>query len=289
MGLKEDLTGKTFGYLYVINRVENDRFGHSRWYCKCLKCGNTKIVKSEYLIHGITKSCGCLFLETVTVHGLSANRAANSYYSLCSRCYNKNDKDYSDYGGRDIGVCTNWRDPNRIPEGKTIDVEGLKEFVRWSYEEGGFYDQPKDTPFKERLTIERKDPNGNYCPENCEWIPQYRQSRNRRNVKQYIYDGEETLTYGEFEWKYNINPGIIHSRKSSNYSDDAIVYQAKHSELNIRYNKHATYPYVNKDGFGVLIPTINNKFFKERENKNNTWKWELVINYNYSDIRLMSE
>lgn len=47
------------------------------------------------------------------------------------------------------------------------------------------------------LTIERKDVNGNYEPDNCEFIPRPKQSRNRRNTPHITYLGESKT---RFEW-----------------------------------------------------------------------------------------
>jgi hypothetical protein len=55
---KYDLTGRTFGRLKVIKRLEN--INRKRvWLCKC-ECGNDKIVSTSALLSGTTKSCGCL-------------------------------------------------------------------------------------------------------------------------------------------------------------------------------------------------------------------------------------
>lgn len=57
-----DLTGKKFGKWVVICRVTNDRFGQTRWLCKC-DCGKEKEVARRSLLSGESKSCGCSFRE----------------------------------------------------------------------------------------------------------------------------------------------------------------------------------------------------------------------------------
>ena len=52
-----DLTGRTFGYLTVLERVENDG-RRVMWKCSCL-CGGEVVVNSASLINGSTTSCGC--------------------------------------------------------------------------------------------------------------------------------------------------------------------------------------------------------------------------------------
>lgn len=61
MGRAEDLTGRVFGRLTVIERAEN-RSGRACWLCKC-ECGNVKSYYANHLKKGSTKSCGCLAQE----------------------------------------------------------------------------------------------------------------------------------------------------------------------------------------------------------------------------------
>lgn len=63
MGKFIDLTGKRFGRLTVIKRVENGKHGHSRYLCDC-GCGVEKIVCGDNLRNGGTRSCGCLNTES---------------------------------------------------------------------------------------------------------------------------------------------------------------------------------------------------------------------------------
>ena len=57
----DDLTGKRFGILTVIERVELDEsgFGFGKWKCQC-DCGNIKLADGYYLKKGMITSCGCL-------------------------------------------------------------------------------------------------------------------------------------------------------------------------------------------------------------------------------------
>lgn len=57
--LSQDLTGKTFGKLTVLEPTEQ-RINHNiAWKCKC-DCGNICIVPTNHLVTGNTQSCGCL-------------------------------------------------------------------------------------------------------------------------------------------------------------------------------------------------------------------------------------
>lgn len=64
MGKLNDLTGKDFGLLHVVKRVEDRKKGRPMWLCEC-KCGNTAVISSISLTKPDgTKSCGCLRHKT---------------------------------------------------------------------------------------------------------------------------------------------------------------------------------------------------------------------------------
>ena len=84
-----------------------------------------------------------------------------------NRCENKNSKDYKDYGGRGITICDEWKND-------------FVEFLYWSLKHG----------WENGLSIERKDVNGNYCPENCCYIPLSEQPKNRTCTTRIEFNGE---------------------------------------------------------------------------------------------------
>jgi hypothetical protein len=62
----QDLTGKKFGRLLVIKRVNKPKeksAAGTYWLCKC-DCGNEKTANNHDLVHGDTTSCGCKRHET---------------------------------------------------------------------------------------------------------------------------------------------------------------------------------------------------------------------------------
>lgn len=109
-------------------------------------------------------------------HGLSKTRIYRTYAHMKDRCFNKNDKAYKHYGGRGITICPEWLGEN-----------GFINFYNWAIE----------NEYNDNLTIERKDVNGNYCPENCCWISFKKQMANRTNQNIIEYNGE---THYLTEW-----------------------------------------------------------------------------------------
>jgi len=57
----KDLTGQKFGKLTATKRTEEKKGGAYLWNCKC-DCGNPKKARSDCLLNGGVKSCGCLFI-----------------------------------------------------------------------------------------------------------------------------------------------------------------------------------------------------------------------------------
>lgn len=97
-------------------------------------------------------------------------RIHNIYHKIKRRCYNEKEPRYKDYGGRGIVMCDEWLNP----------VDGFDKFVDWAFANG----------YRDDLTIERIDVNGNYCPENCKWITLKEQGFNQRRTLWVDYKGE---------------------------------------------------------------------------------------------------
>lgn len=156
MGVLKDLTNHQFGNWTVLEYA-----GNSYWKCKC-KCGNIKNVKGATLKNGTSKGCGCRFYK----HGKEGTKIYRLWSHMKERCYYEKYKNYADYGRRGIKVCDEWLE--------------AKTFIDWALENG----------YKEGLTLDRIDVNGNYEPSNCRFVTNKEQQRNKRNSRFVEIEGE---------------------------------------------------------------------------------------------------
>jgi hypothetical protein len=114
------------------------------------------------LTSGRSTSCGCATY-------LSKQPVGKIWDGIKSRCYTVTDKRYKNYGGRGIKMCLSWKNSREA-------------FVNWALKTG----------YKKGMTIERKNNDKGYSPENCCWIPLEEQNRNKRNTAWVIYKGKKT-------------------------------------------------------------------------------------------------
>lgn len=202
--------GTRFTRLLVVNKVSGKR---SLYHCVC-DCGKELDVYGCRLKSGHTKSCGCLnddvrkfsIGKRSLKHGMTNTILYSKYCSMKGRCFNPNYQYYSRYGGRGISICHEW-------------LDSFESFAKWAYENG--FDDSK-TGYEQ--TLDRIDNNKDYCPENCRWIDQKEQVKNRSITTHIIYNGED-LNYTEFSRKYGIgNDTFVRRRFEKGQSPEQIIH-----------------------------------------------------------------
>lgn len=151
--------------------------GHCSVWCRC-QCGTERIVIIRNLRENRSKSCGCFsfeqFKKRSVHHGKTRTKIYRAWRNILTRCYYKNSNQFSNYGGRGITVCERW-----------MKFEN-------------FYADMGDPP-SDKHQIDRIDVDGNYCPENCRWLTQKEQLKNKTNTVHIIIDGQKVGLLDECE------------------------------------------------------------------------------------------
>lgn len=170
-----DMTGLRLGRLTVIGRADSIA-GKAAWLCRC-DCGKETVVRGYSLRNGDTQSCGCLHEEIIArgnfVHGASRSRLYGIWSTMKARCSNPNQDYFYRYGERKISVCEEW--------------QTFEPFYEWAMANG----------YREDLTIDRMNNDGDYCPDNCRWATRKEQANNTSKTIHITYGGE---THTLSEW-----------------------------------------------------------------------------------------
>ena len=197
MGASKDLTGLQFGDLFVISlayKKPRKTFGFRLyWWCLCA-CGRLCRVVGDSLISGKQISCGCHKLKKViernTKHGMRYTKVYKTWQDIKARCYNPNNKQFDDYGGR-----------------------GITMFAAWINDFQAFYDYVSQLKHfnEEGYTLDRINNDSNYEPGNLRWADKKTQNRNTRRNPKVIYNGVE-MTLPEVAEKSDIKYECLRQR-----------------------------------------------------------------------------
>lgn len=192
-GRFQDLSGQRFGRWTVIEFIG---VGPTRWLCKC-DCGVVRSVEAGNLKKGVSVSCGCFAIEGKRARKLRHGRSGTTMHiiwsGMKSRCYNKNEPAYKNYGGRGIRMCDRWRN---------------------SFE--AFLEDVGERPGPE-YSIDRIDNDGNYEPGNVRWVTDKQQANNKRNNRILEHDGR-SLTVAQWAKETGISGFVILGRLSRGWT-----------------------------------------------------------------------
>jgi hypothetical protein len=169
--------GTRFGTRTIIEELPHRKNGYILYKVKC-DCGDEIILNGSYLRlqNRPCKSCSAKKNtkkgkdHPAYKHGFASRlKKRNKIYSIWvamrQRCYDPNDPQFKDYGGRGIKVCEAWNN-------FTVFLEDMGE-------------RPPKTQ------IDRINNDGPYCKENCRWADIFTQANNRRNTTFLLVDGEK--------------------------------------------------------------------------------------------------
>lgn len=182
-----DITGQVFGRLTALSWEKEG--GKTKWNCSC-SCGGTAKVVVFKLTTGATQSCGCLLKEAnrsrLLTHGGSSSPLYGTWQQMLRRCDLPTHVDYAHYGGRGIRVCERWKD--------------FSLFI-----------QDMGAPPFPGASIDRRNVNGDYSPDNCRWATKSEQARNKRNSRLITFRGATKHLY---EWadELGVSPNTLASR-----------------------------------------------------------------------------
>ena len=157
---EEEWNGKRYGNLTITGYDRKER----KFICRC-DCGTEgKRVKPSFLFNGKVQTCGlkCPIHIDKPDHR-SDNRTYGIWNNMKRRCYNQNSNGYYLYGGRGIKVCDEW-------------LNDYWAFHDWAMEHG----------YRDDLTIDRINGDGNYEPSNCRWATVQEQRDNARNPYTFV-------------------------------------------------------------------------------------------------------
>lgn len=163
------------------------------YYLFLCDCGKKVLVAGSLVLSSRRKSCGCLKKTPPSqTHGMSYSRVYKIWQNIKKRCYKKTENNYKNYGGKGVVMCKEWLNEPMC-------------FIGWALKNG----------YKDNLTIDRINNNGNYEPTNCRWVTKYVQANNT-STNRYISYKDKTKTLAQWAKEYKINRNTLRKRIESN-------------------------------------------------------------------------
>lgn len=185
--------------------------------CRC-ECGTARLVVTYDLTHDKSTNCGCVRKVAMpnaakiacTTHGRSNKTEQWIWSDMKRRCYNQVRRGYRNYGGRGITVCDRW-----------LVGDGAKTGL------GCFIEDMGPRPSND-YTLDRKDNDLSYSPNNCRWAAREDQDYNKRNTFKFTAFGEE-FTLKSAEARFGINTGALYQRLTTGgmAPEDAVTMPRK--------------------------------------------------------------
>lgn len=223
---RKPAVGNKYGRLLVTEELPGSprKNGASRRRVRAVcDCGTVKEFDLSKLMTGYTKSCGCLMPEASAKnsrkHGDAARdeneRQAPEYVawvSIKQRCYNPKLKNFHLWGGRGITMCDRW----------------FNDYTAFLADMG-----PRPSP---KHSVDRRETDGNYEPNNCRWATRKEQGRNIRTNRMITVKGE-TICLAEWAERSGISADVISCRLDAGWCSECAVSLAKYKSCLHRERK----------------------------------------------------
>ena len=112
-----------------------------------------------------------------------------------------------------------------VGEGNKTFQQLHKAIQKWAAENG----------YKEPLSIDRIDPNGNYEPENCRWVTRKQQDRNKRDSI-FVWIHGEHLNLMDAAEKYYVSYGCLKYRYHKGIRGEKLISPSQRGRNLNKYN-----------------------------------------------------
>lgn len=161
--------GETVGVFTIVELMPYKcTDNHSLYKGICKECGFERVAKYSDL--KVTARCTHIRIDGEVAFSKTDwnnERIKGIFDGMKQRCYNNKNKSYMQYGGKGIKICDEW-------------LDNPKSFEEWSLRSG----------YNDNLTIDRKDSNLDYCPDNCRWVTKESNSKYKSTTSLIDVDGE---------------------------------------------------------------------------------------------------
>lgn len=219
--MNKNHVGETVGVFTIVELMPyKDDDGHALYKGICNECGFERIAR--YYDLKVSTRCTHIRIDGEVAFcktDWNNKRIKEIFHGMKQRCYNKDEEAYRWYGAKGIKICNEW-------------LDNPKSFEEWSLQNG----------YNDDLTIDRKNPELDYRPDNCRWITKefnskYKSTTSLIDVNGEVHTGKDwakilglghnriniyVRKYGlentiEFIKKYLANPDLKSSARQNYY------------------------------------------------------------------------
>lgn len=222
MANTNDIIGKKFGTITVLEHKGTDKYQQNIFLCRC-ECGNELLRRYSSIVK--TKSNSCPNCRS-KYRDINQTKEFKSLYSVWMDISNRTTKNHkhnrSCYKEYNIEMCSEWKN-------------NFRSFYKWAIENG--YKCEKLPNGLNKYTIDRIDPYKGYYAGNCRWITIQEQQRNRTDNKIVKWQGKEYKIW-ELADKYNVDKTLLYNRLFvSNWDIERSLFEeVKNRKLYFEYN-----------------------------------------------------